>query len=277
MRRRTFLAGGVALAACRPWTRSDPRDADPTPHELATLAAIADTFLPGGDGRVGAHEVNTLGVLVHPAYGLRPYVAQVVADLDDWVRVTHGFHTFVELSPHDRERVLEERMGLRGAVIRSWYLPVYEGILALTKLAYVGAVANALGTSDIGFPGPSTGYAAESAAGAYTSSDPARAIGRGLGSTITVAGPGLVRAAQLAVFATTNDDARATLRITAPDQRHDDVVLHVAGGDAVLDGVALRLAGGPAAGAWRLDVVAHAGGAATLALWQLRIRTDLDG
>ncbi len=277
MRRRTFLASGLALVACRPWTRPDVRDAEPTAHELATLAAIADTFLPGGDGLVGAHEVNALAVLVHPAYGLRPYIAEVVADLDDWTRVTRGLRSFVQLAPDDRERALEERMGLRGAAIRSWYLPVYDGILALTKLAWTGGIANTLGTSDLGFPGPSTGYAPASAAGAYCSRGPAQAIGRGLGSTIEVSGPGEVRVVQLAVFASTSDDVRATLRITAPDQRHDDVVLHVAGGDAVLDGALLRLAGGPAAGAWRLDIVAHAGGAGTLALWQLRLRTELDG
>ena len=52
---------------------------------------------------------------------------EVVSDLDDWVAVTHGFHTFVELSHHDRELALEQRMGQRGQLIRSWYLPIYEG------------------------------------------------------------------------------------------------------------------------------------------------------
>jgi hypothetical protein len=58
---------------------------EPTEHELATLAAIAETFLPGGDGAPGASDTGALAAIVDPAYGLRPYLAQVVADLDDWV------------------------------------------------------------------------------------------------------------------------------------------------------------------------------------------------
>jgi len=237
-----------------------------------TLAAIAETFLPGGDGAPGAHDTGALAVIVDPAYGVRPYLARAVADLDDWVGLTHGFHTFVELSPATRELALEQRMGLHGGAIASWYLPVYEAILALTKLAYYGGLGSPLGTSYIGFPGPSAGYAPDSAAGAYASPDRPRALATGAASTIHVAGAGAVTSVRVTMLAASDAAMRATLRVTAPDGRHHDLVLR----GAVLADEGLPLTGGPAAGSWRLEVIAHAGAPGRLELWSLCLRTDLD-
>jgi len=275
VQRRAFVIGGItgtAVFACRPWTRDTPRSGEPTEHELATLAAIAETFLPGGDGVPGARDTGALAVIVDPAYGLGPYLAPVVADLDDWVSLTHGLHTFAELSPATRELALEQRMGLHGGLITSWYLPVYEAILALTKVAYYGGVANPLGTSYIGFPGPSAGYAAGSAAGAYPSSDPPRALVAGASSSIHVAGAGTVTDVRISVLVTRDAAVRATLRVTAPGGRQHDLVLRT----PLINDAALPLTGGPAAGAWRLEIIAHAGAPGRLELWSLRVRTDLD-
>jgi hypothetical protein len=278
VRRRAFVVGGIggaALIACRPWTRTTPRPDEPTEHELATLAAIAETFLPGARGAPGAADTGALAAIIDPAYGLGPYLAQVVADLDDWVALTHGLATFADLDPGARELALEQRMGLHGGLITSWYLPVYDAILALTKVAFYGGRTSPLGTSYSGFPGPSRGYAPGSAAGAYTSGDLPRALATGTASTIHVIGAGTVTSVQASALATCDAAAarlRAVLRITAPDGRRSELPLRV----AVLDDVALPLAGGPAAGAWRLEVVAGAGPAAVLQLWSLRLRTDLD-
>jgi len=296
VQRRSFVAGGIsggALLACRPWMRDTPAAGEPTAHELATLAAIAETFLPGGDGAPGARDTGALAAIVDPAYGLLPYVTRVVSDLDDWVGLTHGLHTFVELSPATRELVLEQRMGLHGGVITSWYLPVYEAILALTKLAFFGGLANPLGESYIGFPGPSPGYAPDSAAGAYASGEPPRALAVGIASSLHVTGAGTVTRARISVLATSEAAARATVRITAPGGRAHELALRFAApGDAqlraaVIDGEAsprtaviaddpLPLTGGPAAGVWRLEVIAHAGAPGRLELWSLRVRTELD-
>jgi len=285
VQRRGFVIGGIsgtALIACRPWMRDTPPASDePTEHELATLAAIAETFLPGGDGVPGARETGALATILDPAYGVRPYLARVVSDLDDWVGLTHGFHTFVELSPGTREFVLEQRMGLHGGMITSWYLAVYEALLALTKVAYYGGVTNPLGTSYIGFPGPSPGYAPSSAAGAYASREPPHALAVGAASAIHVAGAGDVTSARVSALATSDAAVHATLRITAPDGRAHDLALRTAAGEsiprgAVITDEAVPLTGGPAAGPWRLAVVAHAGAPGRLALWSLRVRTDLD-
>jgi len=281
VRRRSFLLGGAilggtgtALIACQSWTRPITRAEPVSPHELETLSAMAETFLPGGDGAPGATEVNALGVIVDPAYGVNPYISEVVSDLDEWCLVAyHGL--FSSLSPEQRELALEQRMGLRGRAIQSLYLPVYEGILALTKLAFFGALSNKAGTSYIGFPGASRGYAPGSAAGAYASAQPLP-IARGGASELRVAGAGLVSAARATAYVTSGDDVHATLRIRAPDGRHHDIPIRAEGGDGLVDDVSLPLAGGPAAGAWRLEIAAHAAGSGRLELWSIRLRTDLD-
>jgi len=275
VRRRSFVVGavsGAALIACGPLTRTTPRPDEPTEHELATLAAIAETFLPASPGAPGAGDTGALAAIIDPAYGLTPYLAPVVADLDDWVAIAHGLRTFVELSPAERELALEQRMGLHGGLIKSWYLPVYDAILALTKVAFYGGRASSLGTAYIGFPGPSAGYAPDSAAGAHTSRDLPRRLAVGAASTIHVAGTGTVTRVRASALATSDGPVRATLRITAPGGRRCELALRAAS----LEDVALPLAGGPAVGAWRLEVVAHAGAPGALALWSLRLRTDLD-
>lgn len=278
MRRRDFVlagVGGVTLAGCR---RFAPRPAAAIAlerHDLDTIAALADTFLPGDDGTPGAHEVNALATIVDPAYGLRPYIPELVGDLDQWCLVTKHAG-FVGLSADARELAVEQRMGLRGRAFQSLYKAAYEGALALTKLAYFGALTNKLGTNWLAFPGDSRGYAPGSAAGAWASLGAPWAIARGQHATIGVEGAGRVSRVRLSAFATTDDDIKATLRVRAPDGNAHELALPVDGGEGVIDDVALPLAGGPAAGAWRLEVASVAGGQGRLELWSLRLRTDLD-
>jgi len=276
VQRRSFLIGGItgsALLGCRALRAPFAPDALDA-HELDTLSAMADTFLPGGDGTPGGHEVNALATLVDPAYGLAPYLGELVADLDQWCLASKHVG-FLGLSAGDRELALEQRMGMHGKLVQSWYRTAYEGALALTKLAFFGGMTSTLGTSYLAFPGPSTGYAPGSAAGAWASRDRPHAIERGVTSAIRVDGEGEVSAVRLSVFAITFDELRAALRITAPDGSRHELALNAAGGDVTLDDIAVPLTGGPAAGAWRLEVAA-ATGRGRLELWSLRIRTELD-
>jgi hypothetical protein len=272
-----LLLGGVtgtAMVACRPWTQPHARTQTVNPHELETLVAMAETFIPGGDGAPGATEVNAVGAIVDPAYGVNPYISEVVSDLDEWCLVAHHA-LFTSLTPEQRELALEQRMGLRGRAIQSLYLPVYEGILAVTKLAFFGALSNKAGTSYIGFPGASRGYAPDSAAGAYASTAPV-GITTGASSELRIEGAGAVSAVRATAYVTSADDVRATLRIRAPDGRHHDLAVHAEGGDGLIDDVALPLTGGPAAGAWRLEIVTRTAGSGRVELWSVRLRTDLD-
>ncbi len=274
MQRRHFLAGslgGAALLGCKGVAR--PGDPEPlNDHELATLAAMADTFLPGDDGTPGAHEAKALATILDPAYGLAPYLSELVADLDQWCLVSKHLG-FIGLDARDREVALEQRMGLRGKHLRSLYLPAYEGLLALAKLAFFGGLANQLGTAYLAFPGPSRGYAASSAAGAYASTERPWAIVRGATSAIRVDGAGVTSRIHASAFATAEALA-ATLRLHAPDGRHHELPLRGTG-DLVIDDLVLPLAGTAAAGAWHLEVVA-ATGIGRLECWSIRVRTELD-
>jgi hypothetical protein len=278
VRRRAFLIGGVsgsALVGCKSWTHPVGKPEQPDEHERKTLAAIADTFLPGDDGTPGAHEVNALATIVDPAYGLNPYISEVVSDLDQWCLATK-LKGFIGLSRAEREKALEQRMGLHGTLIKSLYLPAYEGILALTKLAYFGALQNKLGTNYLAFPTSSRGYAPGTAAGAWASRDKPWAIAKGNGSTIRVEGAGALSAVKVSAFATTNDDVRATVRVRAPGGKQHDLVLRADGGQGWIDDVALPIAGGPAAGDWRFEISAHPGGTGQIELWSIALRTELD-
>ena len=280
VRRRSLLLGGIglggaALLGCKPWVRPVAQPERASPHELATLAAVAETFLPGGDGTPGATEVGAVETLIDPAYGFDAYISELVSDLDEWCLVRHH-RLFVDLPAETREVALEERMGLRGKLIKSWYAPAYEAVLALTKLAFFGGLRSRLGTSYLAFPGPSRGYAPASAAGAWAAADLPRPIARGAVSELRVDGPGAVTAARLSVYATSDDDVRAVVRIHAPGGGRHDLPLRAEAGIARIDDVALPIAGGPAEGAWRLEIAEHPGGAGQLELWSLRVRTALD-
>ncbi len=265
---------GTLFVACRSWTRPVATTEVATPHERETIAAIAETFLPSDPGSPGAREADAIGVILDPGHGINPYVSEVVSDLDDWCLSMHGARRFVELADDDREVALEERMGLRGAAIRSLYLPVYEGILALTKLAFFGGMTNVLGTNWLGFPGASPGYDPRSAAGAYAS---ARAIDltEGAASTIEVTGEGAVSAVSLSAFLTSPDAAKLTLRLTAPGGASANIAVDLASGETLVDDVRAGLVGGAGAGTWKLAVSGVAG-SGQLAMWSLRLRTNLD-
>ena len=279
MQRRWFLLGmgsGV-LAACHPWARPSAKPEKPGPHHLETLAAMADTFLPGGDGMPGARDVGAVAVIVDPAYAVNPYISELVSDLDDWCMLSHG-GKFFELTAAERTLALEERMGLRDRFVQSAYLPVYEGVLALTKIAYFGAVSSRLGTNAIGYPGPSTGYAAASAAGAYPAGDTPRPVEPGAVSELEIAGDGKIAAAHVSALVTASDYIRATLRLVAPDGKTHDVDIRTGDGHAIIEDVlAAGVTGAIAAGRWQLVVASVTGSSAQLELWSLRVRTDLDG
>jgi hypothetical protein len=278
VRRRSFLIGSAtSLAACKSWLRPSGKPEAHDEHDLKTIAAIADTFLPGDDGTPGAHEANALATIVDPAYGLAPYVSEVVSDLDEWCLATKH-KGFIGLDRADRELVLEQRMGLRGKPIKSLYLPVYEGILQLAKLAYFGALTTKLGTNYLAFPTASTGYAPGSAAGAWASREAPWPIARGRVSAIKVDGAGDATMVRVSAFVTTDDDVRATIRIHAPGGGHHDLPLAAPGGEGTIDHVALPASAirGPAAGEWRLEIAQHGGGDGRFELWSLVVRTDLD-
>lgn len=171
--RRTFLGGGISLlgaavaassvfaskAQAAAWMLPDTTPETPTTHQIATIKALADTVIPNADGTPGAIESNAFTTINDPYYGLNPYISEVVSDVDDATYWAHGyFDDFKNRSLSERTSILEERLGLAWWSPGSVYKSAYEGIIALTKLNYFGGLSNSVGTSNIGYPGPSTGY-----------------------------------------------------------------------------------------------------------------------
>jgi hypothetical protein len=170
--RRTFLGGGITVlgtaaaaavfeskAQAAAWMLPDTTPETPTTHQIATLKALADTVIPNADGTPGAIESNAFATLNDPYYGLNPYISELVSDIDDATYWAHAyFDDFKNRSLSERTSILEERLGLAWWSPGSVYKSAYEGIIALTKLNYFGGLSNSVGTSYIGYPGPSTGY-----------------------------------------------------------------------------------------------------------------------
>jgi hypothetical protein len=260
MHRRTFLwTGAIAIgtlpAGCRPWMKRVEKPEGPSDHQRATLAAMAETFLPSSDGSPGARESDAITLILDPAYPVSSYISELVGDLDDWCYVRH-FNAFVDLSPAMREQALEERMGLRGRLLASWYKPVYEGVLALTKLSFFGGLTRTIGMTFVEFPGPSAGYATQSAAGVY----------RADGNAVMVAGPGKVSSLRVTALG-----LPGKLTLVGPDGRtHELVAPTPAVGTLVLDAhVVASAVGTTAAGTWKLT-------GSGVRAWWLAVRTDLD-
>jgi hypothetical protein len=289
--RRSFLAGsGLLLSAgClgrsggrKTWLVPDASPEHPDEHQRATLRAMADTFLPGWDGAPGADDTDALATLIDPDYGLNPYVTELCADLDDWCWLTYGAE-FVKLDRGDRTRALEQRMGLRGRALRSAYQEAYQGALALTKINYYGGLLHGAGQSYIGFPGPSTGYAPDSAAGAYrcarTGVDIPNTVLAGVTCTIAVAGRGAIAQLLVDLGVTHPDPSDLRIELRSPagtvhplwQQQRGPRRLRLERAPVT----AFR--GEPAAGTYTLHLVDAVGAAAgRLDYWQLVLRTDLD-
>lgn len=264
---------GAALAGCGSLMRP-PQSRGLGEHEEKVLAAIADAFLPGDDGTPGAHEVNAIATITNPDYAVNHYLAKTVDDLDNWCLSTKA-KGFLGLSRRDRERALEQRMGMHGKLIRSLYHEVYAGILLLTKLAYFGAIASPFGTNYLAFPTASRGYAPGSAAGAWASRDRPWAVASSASSTIRVDGKGVTSSIRVSAFAISDAELRATLRIRAPSGAQRELAIATKDGEGWLIHADVALVGGSAAGDWKLEVAQHTG-AGTLAHWSIVVRTDLD-
>jgi hypothetical protein len=254
MQRRTFLWTGAVLVGCRPWLkRNEAPELAVSDHQRATVAAMAETFIPSDDGSPGAREGEAVTLILDPGFPVLGYVSELVSDLDDWCHVRH-FKAFVEMSAGEREQALEERMGMRGRLIASWYKPVYEGVLALTKLSFFGGLQRGIGPTFVEFPGASAGYATNSAAGVYRADKGA----------VMVTGPGTVSSLRVTVLG-----SNGALTLVGPDGRAHALKL-APRGTLLADGHLVEgAAGTPAAGTWKLS-------GADIRAWWISVRTDLD-
>jgi len=171
--RRAFLGGGLAIlgaaaanatlapkkARAAAWMLPSTSVETPTWHQTETMKKLADTIIPNVDGQPGAIESYAFDTLNDPYYGLNPYISEMTSDLDDATFWAHGyFDDFKNRNYWERASILDERLGNAWWSPGSVYKDAYEGAIALTKLNYFGGLRNNVGTTYIGFPGPSAGY-----------------------------------------------------------------------------------------------------------------------
>jgi len=160
----TVLGAGVGVAVlsgrahAAAWMWPDETIETPSSHEMATLDALADTVIPNTDGG-GAKEARAADVMADPFYELNPFISEMVSDLDDASTWLFFEGDFYNNSLNSRTQILEERLGLAWWSPGSLYKDAYDGVIALSKLAFFGGLINSVGTDYIGFPGQSAGYA----------------------------------------------------------------------------------------------------------------------
>jgi hypothetical protein len=140
----------VGVSGLELWANAEePVDAE------GTMAAFADTIIPGPtsdpEGTVGGVEAGALEVLYNPDYGLKPFIATLVTDLNGtslkWYR-----KLFKDLDLAQRTEIVLFKYN--NSPLKS----IYELAGTLVKLAFYGAIINDVGTDYISFPGPSFGY-----------------------------------------------------------------------------------------------------------------------
>ncbi len=284
-------AGALLLskkADASAWMLPDTTPETSNQHQIDTITAMADTFIPNWDGSPGAIEAGAFTTINDPFYGLNPYISEVVSDVDDWCWWNYVWVNFLALNHNQRTQVLEDRMGYNGSVIQSWYKDAYEGILALTKLNYFGGYVNSVGTNYINYPGQSAGFHPTSAAGAYQSTDTnwqGKPIpdnnGTGVSSWVAVTGDGTVSSFLLTLFITHTYVGDLVVTIYAPSGA-SYVVWNRAGGsqdNIVMNDVNITAFNGQTAqGSWQINVRDLAGAdIGVLQYWSFKLRTNLDG
>jgi hypothetical protein len=152
-------AAGAAHAQTRP-----PALAPDDPAVKATMAAYADTIVPGpaggGHHLPGALEAGVLEELYEPFYGAAPAYPVIHNDIQlQTARILGRPAAFeLELPYLERERIVEECITSPGSggINPLWVL--YQGAAVLAYTSYYGTAQSALGPETIGFPPKSRGY-----------------------------------------------------------------------------------------------------------------------
>ena len=134
------------------------------PRVRATMAAFADTIVPGpaggADTHPGAVEAGVLEEMYDPFYGVRNAFPLLHDDLQLRTPMVLGRPASfgLELPYADRERVVVECITSGGAGGDNLLNLLYIGTATLVYLSYYGTARSELGPRYIGFPPRSDGY-----------------------------------------------------------------------------------------------------------------------
>ena len=134
------------------------------PAVRATMAALADTIVPGpaggADTRPGAIEAGAVEELYEPFYGAAASFPVVHNDLQLATPLVLGrpARFDLELPYRDREHVLADRMTAPGSGGNNPHWVLYQGAAILVYTSYYGTAQSELGPRTINFPPRSDGY-----------------------------------------------------------------------------------------------------------------------
>jgi hypothetical protein len=134
------------------------------PAVRATMAALADTIVPGpaggADAQPGALEAGALDELYDPFYGASGAYPLLHQDVQQATPRVLGRSARFDLAlPYaDRERVVLDRITAGGSGGNSTLYLIYQGAAIIVYVAYMGTARSAVGPHYIGFPPASDGY-----------------------------------------------------------------------------------------------------------------------
>lgn len=157
---RVLEAAGQALPVV-----PGPAPAPDDPAVRGTIAALADTVVPGpaggADGAAGAVEAGAVEELYSPLYGLDATFPAVHHDAQLATRRIVGPAATFDLAlPYtDRERVLSDRIEPSGEGGTNPLATAYAAVAIVTWFAYYGTARSDAGMRYIRFPPHSDGYA----------------------------------------------------------------------------------------------------------------------
>jgi hypothetical protein len=175
-RRAVLAAGAAGLASAAPLSRAMEAIAaaaaelpelalSPTdPRVRATMAAFADTIVPGpaggGDPDPGAVEAGVVDEIYEPFYGASATFAFIHDDLALATPLVLGRLGRFDLAlPYeDRERVMANRIAPPAEGGRNPLYLLYIGVATLVYISYYGTARSTAGPDYIGFPPSSEGY-----------------------------------------------------------------------------------------------------------------------
>jgi hypothetical protein len=122
----------------------------PDTHDGRTIAALVDTVVPGRHRdptlAPGGIDVGAPAFFFDPALPAAAYVSLLVLTLDSTSRTVHRVGRFTDLTPEQREGVVERALE---------DVAVFEFAVQLAKLAYY---ASAEAGAHLGYPGANAGY-----------------------------------------------------------------------------------------------------------------------
>lgn len=158
------LAGAIDSVRAFAETLPPPALAPDDPRVRETMAAFADTVIPGPAGGAdrdpGAIEAGVLEEMYDPFYGAVSTFPTIHNDLlTTTPRVLGRAATFnLKLPYPEREKVLIDRITSYPEGGRNPFYVLYVGVGTLAYLGYYGTAQSRVGPRYIGFPPRSKGY-----------------------------------------------------------------------------------------------------------------------